>query len=273
MAPLLILGTFISIFNFYTVSELATLSHLKANFLKSELRSINPLLLLHNKPLMQLKGIFYDAKGGSKLGQSASNIILALPDEKKHLLNLFIAGELTSSDTEFSARQLSMITPLKSKEDENLDDILLETIPSAVSSVEDFSQLIQKKVYQITNDSLNMGFLLLRRTNFKAEPATLETQKSIRHIDSEIARRISAGLSPLTFTLLGAAFGMSISRIRKRFTLAFPIGLASLYLICFFSGKAAEGNVLLAYCLFLVPHAIIIAASLYKIEKISQGTA
>lgn len=265
IAPLLLLGAFISLFNFYTVSELATLSHLKANFLKNELRSVNPLLLFHNKPLMQMKGIYYDARGGSKLGASAKDVIIGMPDEKRHGLNLILAKEMSANEQTFSAKQLSILSPFKSAPEVGFSDLILETLQNAEAPLENFSELIQKKTYPINNDTLNMGFLLLRKN--ESDP------KQIRQIYSEIARRISAGLSPFTFTLLGLCFGMSISRLRKKYSLAFPTCLAALYLTCFFAGKAFESNPPLACSLYLVPHIIIIAASVYKIENISKGIA
>jgi lipopolysaccharide export system permease protein len=263
IAPLLLLGAFISLFNFYTVSELATLSHLKANFLKNELRSVNPLLLFHNKPLMQMKGIYYDARGGSKLGQSAKNVIIAMPDEKRHSLNLFLAKEMSANDQDFSAQSLSILSPIKSSSEDGYSDLILETLQHTKAPLENFSELIQKKTYSINNDTLNMGFLLLR----------LQDGGEKRQIYSEIARRISAGLAPFTFTLLGLCFGMSISRLKNKYSLAFPMGLAALYLTCFFAGKAFESQTILAYSLYLLPHFIIIAASIYKIENISKGNA
>lgn len=269
IAPLLLLAAFISLFNFYTVSELATLSHLKANFLKNELRSVNPLLLFHNKPLMQMKGIYYDAKGGSKLGQSAKDVVIAIPDEKRHALNLVLAKEMSANEQDFSTKQLSILSPFKPASEEGLSELILETLQTASAPLENFSQLIQKKTYSIHNDTLNMGFLLLRLQEYKKE----EDAKPIRQIYSEIARRITAGLSPFTFTLLGLSFGMSISRLKNKFFLAFPIGLAALYLTSFFAGKAFESKVILAYSLYLFPHLIIAFASIYKIKNISKGIA
>lgn len=257
ITPVLILAAFISLFNFYTVSELATLSHLKANFLKNELRSVNPLLLFHNKPLMQMKGIYYDATGGSKLGTSAKDVILSIPNEKRHSLNLVFAKHLSADDDEFSADQLSILSPQGKG-----DNMILETFQDAKAPIEGFSQIIQKKVYPINNDTLNMGYLLLRKQ-----------KENKQQIYSEIARRISSGLSPFTFTLLGLSFGMSITRLKKGYSLVFPIGLAALYLICFFAGKAFETKSYLACTLYFLPHLIIIFASIYKIDKISKGIA
>jgi lipopolysaccharide export system permease protein len=77
LAPILIAATFLAATNFFIVSELATHSHLTTSLLKNELRAVNPLLLLHNKHLMKLKGIFFNTLGPSKLGESSNELIIA----------------------------------------------------------------------------------------------------------------------------------------------------------------------------------------------------
>lgn len=227
---------------------------------------------------MRMKGFYYDSLGASKMGQSANDALIAVPNQGKNSLNLILASQLESTDQEFKTKQLSLISPIKSDNETGFQNILLETVEEAVFSIQDFAHLIQKKVYQASNDSLTMGLLLIRLKDLKeqrikaTEPEENKaTQKSIRQIYSEIARRISAGLSPITFTLLGLAFGMSVSRMKNSFQLIFPIGLAALYLICFFAAKAMESKVLISYLLYLAPHILIIAASIRKISKINRG--
>lgn len=295
ITPLLVTSALIAFFNFYTVSELATLSHLKANLLKSELRSVNPLLLLHNRHLMQTKGAFYDVLGASKMGQSAESVVIALPDEKRKGLNLILAGQLVATDREFDAKNLALITPLKWQNGVNRREILLENISTSTSATEDFAHLIQKKVSTVAHDNLSMSLLLLRLDNSQEEllatkknamtqksfakesfandfqPLVKSLHKSIRLIYTEIARRLSAGIAPFSLTLLGLAFGIGIGRLKTKFSLAFPVGLAALYLICFFAAKSLNTQVGLAYGLYLVPHALIIFVSLRKIDSISHG--
>lgn len=281
-APLVFTSIFLALFNFYTVSELATLSHLKANTLKSELRSINPLLLLHNKHLMRAKGIYYDALGASKMGQSASDVIIAMPDQKNQSLNLIIAKQLDTDNEEFKAKQLTLLTQIDNDSGSGYPSLLLENIGSSSSKIEDFSHLIQKKISQVSSDNLNIGMLRMRLADYELQLETIEPnpvnepllkylRKSVRQIYSEVARRFSAGLAPFTFTLLGLAFGMSISRTTRKIEMLFPILLAALFLISFFAAKSLDSQTGLSYALYLVPHALIAAAAVYKLERISHG--
>jgi lipopolysaccharide export system permease protein len=68
LAPILLAAAFLSVLNFYIVSEIATSSHLASGVLKTELRSINPLLILNNKHLMHSKGYHFDILGSSQQG-------------------------------------------------------------------------------------------------------------------------------------------------------------------------------------------------------------
>lgn len=268
ISPLLLTSFLLAAVNFYSVSELSTTSHLKANLLKNKLFSINPLLLLNNKHLMRMKGFYYDSLGSSKMGQSANEAIIVVPNQGKNSLNLILARELQANTRDFNSQKLSMVSPLGSH-------LMLETLKNSSFSIKDFSELIQKKVYQASLDSLNMGLLLLRLNDLKNQMKVIENplslNKSVHQLYSELARRLSAGLAPITFTLLGLSFGMSITRLKNSLQLVFPISLAALYLICFFAAKAYDTKILLSSSLYLLPQAFIIVMSFYKISQINRG--
>lgn len=280
--PLLIMAAFIAVFNFYTVSELATASHLQANLLKNELRSVNPLLLLNNKHLMRTKGIYYDALGESKMGQLASQVMIAMPDKKKSALNLILADSLIIKNQEFTAKNLSIITPFGENKGPGFNDLLIESIQSSTSGLSDFSKLVEKKVFEISDDSLGFTLLISRLQDYKNQLKSLEKnemnkniqlvlEKSKRSIYSEMGRRLSAGLSPFVFTLLGLCFAITLGRDKKAFQLIYPICFGAFYLVCFFAAKATSHQVLLSLTLYLAPLFIITFSSLYKLKLLSCG--
>lgn len=280
--PICLCSLILSLANFYIVSEAATFSHLKTNLLKLELRSVNPLILLHNKHLLRIKGIFYDVLGSSKLGQNASDVIIAFPNPGKESLNLLLAKELSANEAMFNAKGLTLITPLKTARESIYSDLIIDSFKESSSALEDFSYFIQKKVASISLDHMNMKQLLLRIAEMKANLKTLPpndlnneaikaVRKSIKASYSEIARRFSAGLAPFSFTLLGLSFGMSIGRVAKKTRLLFPILFAALFLFAFFAAKSFESSLILATSLYLIPHLLMIAASLWKINRINHG--
>lgn len=282
LTPVLISAFFIGAVNFYIVSELATESHLKTGLTKMELRSINPLLLLHNKHLMRLKGIHSDTLGRSRIGEYAGDIIIAMPNKRSDQINLIVAKELEASSDKFMGDHVSIITPLNSNDETKADQLLVENMGSMTTSIKDFSQILQKKVWTLNNDHLKLSLLRERIKDLKSKKAVLEQtkenvplskqiDKSIQKSYSEILRRLSIAIAVWTFTLMGAAFGISISRNKSSRGIFIVIALAALYIACFFTAKGMEQNLLASGLLYLVPHIIIIACSLTVLVRVSKG--
>lgn len=277
--PLLLTAFMISIVNFICVSELATMSHHESNVLKNELRSINPLLLLHNKHLMRTKGIYYETLGSSKLGQSASDILIGVPDQSDQSIRMVLAKKLEISQERILADQLTLITPFGNESPGTFRNVMMENINKTAISLEEFANLIEKKLVKITLDSMNMRGLLEYRRELKNESLSpdlddlrkKEISKNLNAIISEIVRRFSLGFSPFTLTLLGLAFGVSISRLSSNWSLTFPIGLTALFLATFFAAKSIDKNLWLSLSLYIIPQLLIIFASIRKMEKISHG--
>lgn len=278
IAPLLILASYLSVLNFYIVSEIATSSHLQANTLKSELRQINPLLVLHNKHMMRLKGIFFDSLGESKIGESASDVILAMPGKGDHPINLIIAKNLGASDVNFTGTFMTYISSLKSKEEKKFDQLMVENMEKSVTSIHDFSKMLHKKIFKINNDHLKLNLLLTRIADEKEKLNTQSTKETLKTIQrnvnrgyTEIMRRVSIAIAVFTFTLMGLSFGASISRNKSNRGVFYLISLAALYLACYFVARSIEYQLTAAFILYLVPHLIIILLSTFSLMKLSKG--
>ncbi|MFQ5729549.1 MAG: LptF/LptG family permease, partial [Waddliaceae bacterium] len=239
VAPILIAASFLAVINFYIVSELATTSHLSTSLWKSELRSVNPMLLLRNKHLTRLKGGYFEAMGNSRLGESASEVVMAMPNKSQGRISLLLADEMSGDQNTFTCKGITLITTMDAK---GPDQLVIENIEESQTSTQDFSQIMQRKVWNVNNDHLQMSLLLSRLQEEKAalveakkNPAQGVEQKSIKksinRCYSEIIRRISVAFAVLTFTFMGTAFGISTSRNRSGKPVCYVIGLASMYLI------------------------------------------
>ncbi|HRD55082.1 MAG TPA: LptF/LptG family permease [Parachlamydiaceae bacterium] len=281
LAPILIFAAYLSALNFYIVSEVATESHLVANTLKSQLRQINPLLVLHNKHMMRLKGIFFDSFGESKIGESASDAIIAIPGKEGKQMNLIIAKNLQASDSSFLASFLTYITPLQKGGSDQFDPFFIENMEKSTTPIQDFSKTLHKKIFSINNDQLTLSFLLARieseknslqqaKELFKKEEIKT-LQRNVNRGYTEIIRRISIALAVFTFTLMGLSFGASISRTRSNKGVVFLIGLAALYLACFFVAKSIEYQLMASFILYIAPHCIILFFSWFNLTKLSRG--
>lgn len=267
-APIIFLTALIAILNLFITSEVATSTHLKTNLLKAELRSLNPLLLLHNKHLLRVKGIFFDALGPTKMGELASDVVVAMPNKKGGRMNLFLAKKLEARGEDFSGENLTLLSSPGTD-----DKILIENIGKTRSEVEDFSDLLQKKVWNLHDDYLGFKFLMIRLSDTQLTPNEdpKKAAKTISRLISEMARRVSLGLSPLTFTLMGLSFGLTIGRRESRRGIIWVTCLAALFLTTFFLAKGADSRTAATLSLYFVPHLLIILASLYNLRKISLG--
>ncbi|MCH9626294.1 MAG: hypothetical protein S4CHLAM123_14900 [Chlamydiales bacterium] len=101
--------------------------------------------------------------------------------------------------------------------------------------------------------------------------ASAKTKRMYKKCHTEMIRRCSFGLATFTFTLLGVAFGMEISRNRTKRGLFMVLGLAALSLISFFVGKEFDHLIWIASFLFLFPHLLIIIASTWTLRRVSRG--
>jgi lipopolysaccharide export system permease protein len=276
--PILLLATFISILNFYIVSELATSSHLQTNMLKTQVRSVNPLLLLRNKHLMRVKGYYFDTFGNTTAGESDSNVVLATPNKEGDRINLMIADELKATTKRFRGKGVSIITSIKSKDPSSADQLIIENVRKTTTSIDDFTKMIEKKVWSLNNDHLSLPLLLTRldnewgslhSTNISSEKKSIK--RSCYRCISELFKRISVGLAPFTFTLMGATFALSISRQKSKRPLIMIVILASLYLMCFFTAQGFGHQLIISSALYFVPHILIISLSLRTLSLVSHG--
>lgn len=283
ICPILLAAVFLGLCNFYVISELSTKSHLTTGKLKNELRSLNPLLLLHNKHILKLKGIFFHALGATRMGEQASDVVVALPNKNNKSIHLLLAKQLVATSSDFVGKGVTLITSVNREDSGALSPrqypefLFTENIAEAFTTSHDFSQLIYKKVWSLNNDHLRLPLLLVRladqQQNLPQEEgeALKQLKKEINRGFSEILRRISVAAAVVTFTLMGIAFGMSVSRIKSQWNLIIVLALTALYLASFFSGKNFDHFILTAALCYLIPHALIIALSLWKLKRITAG--
>ncbi|MEI8365326.1 MAG: LptF/LptG family permease [Parachlamydiaceae bacterium] len=282
LAPVLVAALFLSFLNFYIISELSTISHFHSAQIKNQLRSVNPLLLLNNKTLMHMKGLYFDTLGASKLGEFAADIILLAPGARNDRLSLLVAKRIDVTPDSFSGTHVTLLTSRPSKENSEDEHLVIENLTTSLTSIEDFSRLLDKKIWQVNNDHLPLTQLLVRKEEtgrqlqeaiaLNIPPAEIrEVRHNYIRTVTEIIRRFSVAMAVFTFTLMGLSFGISISRIHSNFKLVCIIGLSALYLIAFFIAKSFDQALIAATTLYLIPHILICISSLWVLRRVSQG--
>ncbi len=281
LAPVLLAACFLSAANFYIMSELSPNAHLHTGQMKNQLRSINPLLLLQNKHVMQIKGFYFDTLGPSRVGEFAKDIIFLSPGKHSNRLNLLVARQLQATPEMFSGQYVTLLTGQKQSSEQDFENLIVENMQQSTTTIEDFSQMLEKKIWSINNDHLTLPRLLVRLDESRAELAHARTFAdkdqikqalyTLNRCYTEILKRFSVALAVFSFTLMGVAFGISISRKRSSRGLLVVIVLTSLYLITFFAAKSFDHALLGASLLYLVPHVIICTASMLALRRIAHG--
>lgn len=275
--PLLALASLLAFFNFYTVSELATFSHLQTGLLKNEVRSVNPLLLLGNKHLMHAKGYYFDTFGDTSAGESASNVLFAAPNREGTGINLLMADEFRAMGGQFYGKEVAIITSVKSKTSDG-EQLLVENIQETTTSLDDFTKMMEKKVWVLNNDHLSLAFLLAKLkgewTDYR-HAKLVEERKVIKRnccrCISELLRRVSVGLAPFTFTLLGATFALSISRQKSSRPFMVIVVLTAFYLASFFTAQSFGDRLAISSALYFASHFFIVSLSIRNLWLISRG--
>lgn len=293
MAPVIFAGALLTIVNFYFVSELATSSHLNTYLWKSELRSLNPLLVLRNKHLMKTRGGYFDVLGASTMGESAGHVVMALPNRSSGRISLLLVekmeafingGQLKPGNvpTGLQSSGISLITTLKAKNLDAFDHLMIENMDQTIISGDDFAQIMQRSSRSVNNDHLTMSLLLSRvrleqkllteaAQNHSSDETLKTMRQGITRAYSEILRRFSAALAAFTFTLMGASFGISINRHTSNRSVIAVIVITALYLTLFFAAKSVEDLLLVSSALYILPHLVIIALSIRMLRRVSNG--
>lgn len=207
-----------------------------------------------------MKGIHFDTLGASKTGESAGDVIVAMPNKDDSGLNVLIAKELNADTSTFSGDHVTLMTSaIPSREIP-----IIENMGSTALSTKDFSLLLKPGSPHYSNDYFRFGLL---RT--KAEIETDE--KSLNRVYSEMVRRISMGTAAFTFTLMGAAFGMSISRRPSNRGIFIVAIFAGLYLFSYFAAKGMDQNFYASALFYVVPQIIILVFSVIVLRRLDKG--
>lgn len=286
LAPVLVAGLFLSSLNFFIISELSTTSHHTAGQLKNQLRSVNPLLILNNKLLMRIKGFYFDTYGASRIGEFAQDIIFLSPNARSDRLTLMVAKRLHVSPEVLSGDLVTFVTSQSPKNHQKntagSEHLIVENMLTSKTSIQDFSQLLERKISTVNNDHLRLRQLLVRKdeayqafqtliqSNAKTEEIKQASHDYYRSI-SEIIRRFSASLAVFTFSLMGLAFGINISRSHSHYGIFYVVFFAALYLVAFFTAKSFDQAIISATLLYLMPHVLICGASFWNLRKIAHG--
>ncbi len=282
-APILLFAAALSLFNLLIVSEVATDSQMTKRMIRRELKTLNPLALLKNERLTRVKGFYAHANGAHLTSDHASDVLLAYYNKRNGGVDLLLARELNGTDSALIGSGFTWITTAQGVSPEGFDYLWLENAEQVTFPLRDLSYLLEGGALKPKDDYLRMSSLLgrtreylseLRRTDAQATPkAYTQVKRKFQGSLSEIVRRISLALAVFTFTLLGLAYGTAIDTSRTQRRILTVLALSVFFLVSYFVGKSLDRYFYAALCLYLVPHACLLAFSCRRLKRTSLGYA
>lgn len=272
LAPLLLVAAFLSLGNFYIVSEMATSSHMATRKMVHDLTSVNPLLLLQNAKIAKLQGAYVQMEP-IKNGESANDLLIAVTGSgPTSRMALFLAKRVEMNHNSLQGDEVTLISSMASSNPQAFDHLIIENQKKSLSAASEFAKLLRKQGWKVANDHLTFSLLRIRKQELASQK--LESPQFTRLYEkcrSEMARRFALGISVFTFTLMGAAFGMEISRHQTKRGLFWVGGLTALTLIAFFVGKALGHLFWVAFSFYFLPQFAILLASVWTLRRVTRG--
>jgi len=264
ITPLLLMGFLLTLVNFTITSEISTRCRSLSKMLIYEMAMANPLFILQKESLIKLKGTYYDI-GILKANKYAEDILLVVKNSSNGRLTLMSAKELSLKGELLKGHQVTFISSVDAKKEKGFDHLIIENQAEMNTKAANLSQFLQTIDWSTSFEYLPLRMILAHDIAVKQRFALGKSAKL------EIARRISISLAAFTFTLIGLAFGMQISRNRSKKGILWAIGLAAFFLICFITAKSLRHTPLLSTLIYLLPHPLIMLLSLRGLKAIRKG--
>jgi lipopolysaccharide export system permease protein len=252
LTPPLIASLFIGIFTFYIVSEVTTGCQKATSALRQELSSINPLLLLKNRPLLEEKGLFYVALGAENLGIDAKNSLIVMANKEKNLQLLF-AETWTQNKGVLKGENVTWLAHDRKKNDEWWVQTSKETyFPlSQIAASQTKNNISQEPV-----DHLKLIPLLKR------------VKKGKEEVIFECTRRLSLSFMPITFAFLGACCGLKAGKREKNSAYIVLFTATILTLSIYIASKQVAMSLFSTVFLYLPPPLLHIFAGLSQLKRV-----
>lgn len=261
--PIMLAGVLLTIVNFIIVSEVAPRCKFLAKELTYKMTASNPFYIINKISDGKLTNAYIDMRA-LRGGKKAKDILLITNNRSNGRLGIATAKELSIEGELLTGKDVTIVSSVDSKNKEAFDHLVIENQTTMETKASNLSQL-----FEDTDWGLGMEYLPLRMVLAKANPKKGNIFLSSTGL--EIARRVSISLTPLFFTLLGAAFGMEIGRNRSKKGIIWTILLSALYLACFVAGKSMRHAPIAAWAIYFGTYPIILLLSLRSLRFFSRG--
>jgi lipopolysaccharide export system permease protein len=260
--PLILTAFFLGLVNFSVQSEITPLTRIRAKNLIYEVAAENPLIIMQKESMLDLKTVHFDLKS-LHLGKKAKDVVCVMRQDSSGRIGLFTAQEIFVDKDFIYGKALSVLSSAEAKENHGFDHLIIENQKSMQTSKSAMMGHILKTDWFSKEDLLNFRQLITQC--FTCYPHIPEK------IILELLRRISLGICPLTFTIIGIAFGTNIGRLKKKRSIFIAFSLSSLVMICFVASKTLHRSPFMAPFFYLLPQFFAIAVSLRALSLRARG--
>ena len=262
--PLFFAGFLLTLINFTIASEISPHCRSLAKQLVYEMVTANPLFLLQKESMIKLKSAYYDI-GVLKANKYAEDVLLVVKNSSSGRMTVMSAKELSLKGELLKGQQVTFISSVDPKKEAGFDHLVIENQAEMNTKAASLSQFLQTIDWTASFEYLPLRMIIAY--DF-AKKGSFSISKGAQ---LEISRRVSISLAAFTFTMIGIAFGMQISRNRSKKGMIWAIGLAALFLVCFIAAKSFRHSPMIATLVYLLPHPLIILISLRSLKSIRQG--
>lgn len=263
LIPLMLGALLLTVINFTIVAEIGPRCRFWAKELTFEMTSNNPFYIFNKITDGKLTNAYVEIRA-MRGGKKAKDVLLILNNRTHERLAIMTAEELDIAGENLLGKNVTVISSIDSKNPDDFDHLVIENQDSMSTPSSTLSQLLKNAKWAMRPEYLSFKDLLIRislsHKDFWSNTHSLE-----------MARRLSLALTPIAFTLLGAAFGMEIGRRHTRKGLLWTVCLAALYLSAFIGAKTMKRFPITAWILYFIPFAIIGILSLRSLKKVSKG--
>ena len=259
LSPPIFAASLLALAHFYICSELTSYAKHKARKMVVKNTTANPLVLLKRQKLIHLEDSYIDFELSSA-GKKAKNLTFVIKNPSKSGLMLISAKNFFLKNQNLIGEKASIISTFQSEKN-GYDKVIIENQDTMTTYAPELSSLMKKSKTRMNPSSLPVRLL-------KIHAKKNNKWSSFIH---ELTRRASLAFSVITFTFLGACFGIDQSRNPKVRKLLWAVLYSCLVLVCYLIAKQLKSPKVLSLSLFILPHILVIFVASFTLKKISRG--
>jgi lipopolysaccharide export system permease protein len=261
--PLFVTSLGLAFINFLATSEISPPLKLKAKELSYRMTVANPFYIFSKISEGKVKNAYVEMES-LKEGSKAKNILFIMNNPSHRRLGIMTAKEMSINKDTLMGKNVSFISSIDSFDEENYDHLIIENQEAMYTKSSNLSQIVGKGDLNTNLQHLTFRGILSKAYHDKYPFYLGDT-------GVEIARRLSLSFSPLIFTFMGAAFGISIGRQRSKKGLMWIIFLSVLFLACYVGSKSLKRVPITAWIVCFFPYIFIFITSIRAQKLFSKG--